>query len=512
MPDCKYLFLYLIRAALPLALLLAPLHTLAQADTSAHFVEVVNADLLRGGRMNGKSVQRLLGRVVLRHEGANLFCDSALFFDEENLVKAYGHVHIQQGDSLDLYGDTLDYAGNIKVATISGRVRLIDKQVNLTTDKLVYDRVAGMAYYNQSGKTVTQKDQLTSQKGYYYVNTKEFAFKGDVVIKNPDYTLYSDTLIYNTVTDVSYFKGPSTIVGKNSFIYCENGWYDKPNDRCQFNEHAYVIAENNILKGDSLYYERKKGYGRAIGNVSVEDTVEKVMVTGNFAETFRDIERYMVTDSAQMIQVFDDDTLFLHADTLLATEDSLDKRVVDAFHRVKFYKRDMQGACDSLSYTQRDSLLRMYHKPVIWNDSNQITAEYIQVNIAKGKINKMDIIDLALIISQEDTIRFNQIGGDRMEAFFVENELRRINVYDNGHTIYYPREEDGNLIGMNKVDCADLSIFVEDRQISRIVFRYKPVGALHPIEKVDPLLYRLDGFEWLVHRRPKNRYEIFYWN
>lgn len=486
----------------------------AQQDTGKpKVINIINADVLKGSKVKGRSIQRLIGRVVLEHEGAQMFCDSALFYDSENYVEAFGRIHIQQGDTLNLYGDSLNYNGQTKIATINGRVRLIDPQVNLTTSKLIYDRNAGTAYYNQDGKTITQKDQLTSQKGYYYVNSKEFAFKGDVVIQNPEYTLYSDTLIYNTVTDVSYFKGPSTIVSKESYIYCENGWYDKINDRAQFNQNAYVIAENNIMKGDSLYYERKNGYGKGIGHVSIEDTVEHITVLGNFAETHKNIERYMVTDSAQMIQAFEDDTLFLHADTLLATQDTTDHRIIDAFYKVKFFKKDMQGACDSLSYTQRDSLLRMYRKPIIWNDSSQITAEYIQIMISKGKVYRMDIEDMALLISEVDTIRFNQIGGNRMVAWFGEdNEIRKIDVFENGKTIYYPTEDDGNLIGMNKVDCTDICIYIENRKIQRIVFKQQPVGELIPDEQINPLEYRLEGFEWLIDKRPKNRWDIFTWN
>lgn len=485
----------------------------AQDDTSKpKVINIVNADVLKGGKYKGVNVQRLIGRVVLEHEGAQLFCDSALFYDSKNMVEAFGRIHIQQGDSLHLYGDSLNYDGNTKIASINSRVRLIDNQVNLETQKLVYDRNSGMAYYNENGKTITKKDQLTSKKGYYYVNSKEFAFKGDVVIKNPEYTLYSDTLIYNTVTDISYFKGPSTIVSKNSYIYCENGWYDKPNDRAQFNKNAYVIAENNIMKGDSLYYERKNGYGKAVGNVSIEDTVENIIVMGNFAETHKDIERYMVTDSAQMIQIFEEDTLFLHADTLLATEDSLKERIIDAFYKVKFYKKDLQGACDSLSYTQRDSLLRMYRKPIIWNDSSQITAEYIQIKISKGKIFRMDIQNMAMLVSEEDSVRFNQIGGNLMIAWFDNNEIYKIDVFDDGKTIYYPKEEDGNIIGMNKVDCKDISIYISNRKIQRIVFKLKPVGELIPNEQVNPMDYRLPGFSWLIEKRPKNRWDIFLWN
>lgn len=477
---------------------------------SVKVIDIYNADLLTGYKVKGKSYQKLIGRVVLHHDGAMMFCDSAIISDEDNMARAFGHIHIQQGDSLDLYGEEMEYDGNKRMAVMKKKVRLIDKQLTLNSDQITYDRNAGMAYYSDSSSTITQNDQLTSKRGYYYVARKEFAFKGDVVLKNPDYTLYSDTMIYNTVSDVTYFKGPSTIVSRQSYIYCENGWYDKPNDRAQFNKNAYVVAENNILKGDSLYYERKKGYGRAIGNISIEDTVENIIVYGQYAETFRNIEKYLVTDSAQMVQVFDDgDSLFMHADTLLAIEDSLQRRVVNCFHHVKFFKSDMQGACDSLTYTQADSLLRMFYKPVIWNETNQVTANNINIYIGKSKIYWMEMLTAALIISQEDSTMFNQIGGDNMKGYFTDNNLSKVDVFGGGKTIYFPKEEDGTVIGMNRVDCTDITITITNREIDKIIFKKKPKGVLEPMDKINPADFRLDGFEWLDYRRPKNRYEIF---
>ncbi len=495
-----------------LLLLLVVSHTYAQntPNDSVKVIDIYNADMLTGYNVKGKSFQKLVGKVVLHHEGAMMFCDSAIISDQDNLARAYGHIHIQQGDSLDLYGEEMEYDGNKRIAILKKKVRLIDKQITLNSEQITYDRNAGLAYYSDSSSTITQNDQLTSKKGYYYISKKEFAFKGDVVLKNSEYTLYSDTMIYNTVTDVTYFKGPSTIVSPQSYIYCENGWYDKPNDRAQFNKNAYVIAENNILKGDSLYYERQKGYGRAIGNVSIEDTVENVTVYGQYAETQRNIERYLVTDSAQMVQVFDiGDTLFMHADTLLAIQDTMDRRVLNCFHHVKFYKSDMQGACDSLTYTQADSLLRMFYKPVIWNEENQVTAEHIIVNIGKSKIYWMEMLTTALIISQEDSVMFNQIGGDIMKGYFKDNNLSRVDVFGSGKTIYFPKEDDGTIIGMNIVDCIDITILIEAKTIEKIIFKKKPEGVLWPLEKVNPADYKLDGFEWLIHRRPKNRWEIF---
>ena len=502
-------------------MLLLPAHVVFSQNTDAQsnqgdtvkVIDIYNADVLSGYNIKGKSFQKLVGRVVMHHDGAMMFCDSAIISDEENIARAYGHIHIQQGDSLDMYGEEMEYDGNKRIATLRKKVRLIDKQLTLNSNQIVYDRNAGMAYYGDSSNTVTQRDQLTSKKGYYYIGKKEFAFKGDVVLKNPEYTLYSDTMIYNTVKDITYFKGPSTIVSKQSYIYCENGWYDKINDRAQFNKNAYVIAENNILKGDSLYYERQKGYGKAIGNVSIEDTVEHVTVYGQYAETHRNIEKYLVTDSAQMVQVFDDgDSLFLHGDTLLALQDSMDNRILHCFHHVKFYKSDMQGACDSLTYAQADSLIRMFYKPVIWNEENQVTAENINVNIGKSRIYWMEMLTTALIISEEDSVKYNQIAGDNMKGYFKDNNLSKVDVFGSGKTIYYPKEEDGNVIGMNQVECVDITILIENKKVHRIIFKKKPVGKLEPLDKINPADYKLDGFEWLINRRPKNRWDIFTWS
>jgi lipopolysaccharide export system protein LptA len=491
--------------------ILSNTHLNAQSD-SVKTIEIKNADALIGTRINGQSVQKLIGRVALQHDQAQMFCDSAWYYDKLNSIDAFGRIHIRQGDTLSLYGDKLNYNGNTRIATITGNVRLIDKQVNLQTNQLTYDRNAGIAYYPDGGNTISQSEQLSSKKGYYYVNTKEFAFKGNVIIKNPQYTLYSDTLIQNTLTDVAYFKGPSTIVSKESFIYCENGWYDKRNDRCQFNQNAYVIAEKNILRGDSLYYERNRGYGKGIGHVSIEDTVEKIIVTGHFAETFRNIERYIVTDSAQLIKIFDKDTLFLHADTLLAVQDSLNKRVINAFHHVKFFKPDMQGLCDSLSYTQRDSLIRMYYNPILWNEKNQITANNIEICLGQKEIYFMNINQLARIISQEDSLLFNQVGGVNMKAWFKDNELHKIDVFENSKTFYYVKEDNGDMIGLNIAQSKDLTIYVENKQIVKISFLTNPVGTLHPMDKINPEEYRIDGFTWQIHRRPVKRTDIFIWN
>lgn len=483
----------------------------AQKDTSKTFIDILNADVLRGERVNGVDVQKLIGRVALHQNGANFYCDSALFFERTNSIHAFGRIHIKQGDSLSLYGDTLYYDGNTQIATVLGRVRLIEKQVELVTSKLVYNRVTQVAFYTDSATTTSNADQLSSRKGYYYSNTKKMAFRDNVVIVNPEYTLKSDTLIMDTEKDITYFYGPSEIISKDSYIYCEDGWYDKPNDKAEFNKNAYVISNNHILRGDKLYYERKKGYGKAIKNVSIEDTVERVVITGHFAESYQNIKRYFVTDSAQVIRYFDNDTLYMHADTLLSFMDNEvdENRIISAFHHVKFFKKDMQGACDSSAYYEKDSLMRMYVNPVVWSDENQITADYIEIKMAQGNIYEMHMKEKAMLVTEIDTTMYNQISGDNMDAFFIENDLRRVEVLNAGNIIYFIEDEKDGVIGLEKIESQDVTIRIQNKQIQQVVPRVKPRAVMHPIHKVPEDAYKLPGFSWQSKRRPKDRWDIF---
>jgi lipopolysaccharide export system protein LptA len=505
--------LFLIRN--PLLFLLGYFPAIGQTGDDSppskpRIIEIRNAEMLTGEKIEGKNIQKLIGRVLLYHDGAFMFCDSAYILEDENAMKAFGRIHIKQGDTLSLYGDQLEYNGNTRIAEVTGRVRLIDQEVSLNTEKLVYDRNSGSAYYAEGGNTISGNDNITSQKGYYYTATKEFAFKGDVVFVNPDYTLYSDTLIQNTQTDIAYFKGPSRIVSKENTIVCENGWYDKANDIAQFNRNATITSGKNILTGDSIYYERKRGYGRAIGSISIIDTVEKVEVTGNFAESFQHIEKYMVTDSAQMIQAFEHDSLFTHADTLLALQDSMKRRIIHAYRHAKFFKPDLQGSCDSLVYTESDSLMRMFGNPVLWNLENQITGEFIWLMMSRGKLYKMRIEESAMIVSELDSTKYNQISGREMTGFFNDaNELTRVDVFHNGKSIYFPEENDGSLIGLNEVTCENMEISIENRQVVKIVFLNQPIGTMHPLESINPKTFRLPGFNWQIGRRPANRWQIF---
>ncbi|MCF8380954.1 MAG: hypothetical protein K9H49_15375 [Bacteroidales bacterium] len=471
----------------------------------------ITSDFIEFDASLGSGAKRLLGNVVFLHEDVYMTCDSAYYFSDENLVDAYSNVHLWQGDTLDLYGDFLKYEGENKIAKVRKNVLLIDKETRLTTDYIDHNFGDDIAYYLGGGKIVNGENNLESMIGYYYTKEKLLFFKDSVKVTNPDYTIYSDTLKYNTQTEISYFLGPTDIISEENYIYCENGWYDTQRDISQFNKNAWLESKGSVLKGDSIYYERETGMGKAFVNVELIDTVKDVVLRGNYALYYEKSEYAMITDRALMIQIDKGDSLFIHADTLFSMTDTVpDKRLIKAFYKVKFYRDDIQGKCDSMVYSEIDSAFRFFGEPVIWSDENQMTSEFIELYIKNKQLHRIEMINSAFIISQEDTVKFNQIKGRNMTGYIKNNEIQNIKVDGNSQSIYYGKEGE-EIIGVNKTLSSNLIIRFVKNEIDQIIYLTNPNGTYYPIAKFPETESRFPNFVWYEDYRPQNKSEVFIW-
>lgn len=473
-------------------------------------IQLVQADELSYNKMLGEDVRRVKGNVVFEHDGAYLYCDSALLDEKNNNVTCFSRIHIKSSDTLNLYGDMLTYNGDTRIADITGKVKLVDNQTVLTTTHLIFDRNTQIAKYEIGGTIVNKENRLVSQVGYYYTDKKEFFFKTKVVLTNPDYVMNSDTLKYNTVSRTAFFFGPSTIKGKKNYIYCENGWYDTKNDVSRFSRKAYFINGNQLLRGDSLFYDRKNGIGKGFRNVSIKDTVQNIILKGNLGNYFEKAGFATMTDSAHAILIDKKDSLFLHSDTLKATFDSLRKtKALFAFHKAKFYRNDLQGMCDSLIYNMSDSLLSMLCHPVLWSQKNQLTADTIRILTKNKQVSELIMRNAAFIISRDTVKGFNQIKGKDMHGYFKDNELCKVIVEGNSETIYWVREDDGSLIGINKAVSSNMTIRIKENKVQRITYHGQTKANLNPEKDMQPLDLQLRDFKWLESDRPTKKEDIF---
>ena len=475
-------------------------------------VVLKQADDLRIDERYGPDVQRLLGNVILKHDSTWFYCDSAYLNNKANTFDAYGHVHINVNDTLDIYGDSLNYDGATRIGEIHENVKLVDQRATLTTEHLKFNRKTGIAFYNTGGTIVSEDNTLTSRIGYYYTRSDQFFFKEDVVLVNPDYVMNSDTLVYHTVTEIAFFHGPTTIVGEEDHIYTEKGWYNTELDKAQLTKNSVITHGEQIMEGDSIYYDGAIKYGEAYNNVVLTDTLQDVIVMGHYAQYDREKHYAYVTDSTVAIMIDRTDSLFMHADTLKIITDSTDQaEKMHAYYKVKFFRDDMQGMCDSLTYTIADSTLTLYNDPVLWSDENQLSSDSIKIVYANKEIDSLVLYSNCFIASRDDTNTFNQIKGKNMVGYFSHNELYKITVTGNSQTIYFVREDDGALIGINKVVSSKMLIFIKDNEFKSITYIDMPKATLYPEDQVPPAEMQLKGFKWIDGRRPQTKHDIFYW-
>ncbi len=475
-------------------------------------IEIKQAD--RGYYSKASRKNRLIGNVVFEHEGALMYCDSAWLFSADNRLQAFQNVRINQGDTLFLYGDRLRYSGATRLAVVTGdTVKLQDPEMTLYTDRLEFDRNQSVAYYLTGGRILNGENTLTSGKGYYRSTEKLFNFKDSVVLINPDYRIESDTLDYNSASKKAYFLGPSTITSDSSFIYCENGVYNTVVDVAQFEKNALVYDGDTYLTGDSLYYEKRSRFGEAFGHVLIHDTVDHYLITGDYGQYRGQQDSAFVTGNALFSQVDEEgDTLHVHGDTLYSVQgqDSLgrDYRLMRVFYGVAFYQPALQGKCDSLSYLSSDSTYRMYNNPVLWDDSTQISGDTIYLRTRNNAPDTLLVFKNAFMISRIDSSKANQVSGQRMTGTFRNKELWRVYVNGNGQTLYYPEEENGGYIGMNRSLCANLLIYLQNSAVQKITFLKKPEGKLYPLSQAPPDQRLLPGYLSRFAERPRNRKDL----
>ncbi len=453
--------------------------------------------------------QFLQGDVCFRHDSSYMYCDSAYFFETTNSLEAFSNVRMEQGDTLFVYGNYLFYDGNTQIAYLRENVRMENGQVTLFTDSLNYERIPDIGYYFDGGLIVDSLNQLSSFYGQYSPTTKLAIFNDSVRLENPNFTLYSDTLHYDTESKIATILGPSIIVSDSGTIHSSRGWYNTETNTSLLLDRSEVYSGNRVLIGDSISYNQDAGFGEAFGNMCLRDTAQKVILEGQYGFYNERTEYAFATDSARFMEYSQGDTLYLHADTLeMATLDST-AREIKAFHGVRFYRIDMQGVCDSMQFNTRDSVLYMYDNPVLWNEQYQLYGDTIEIYMNDSTIDYAHVIQFAFAVQHLDSSYYNQLKGNDLKAYFEGQTVRQIDVEGNAESIYYPLEGDGAKIGMNETKSGFLTIWVKENKLEKLKIWPTPLGNLTPIPDLKPEQKTLKDFCWYVFLRPKNKDDIY---
>ncbi len=455
------------------------------------------------------------GQVYIIHEGIEMWCDQAFVYVKNNFVKAYGDVRISQGDTISMTSNYGEYNGNTQFAFASGNVVLTEPKTTLQTDTLYFNRIKQQAYYRSGGTVRDSSSVLTSRAGRYFAESKKYEFLSNVKIVNPKYVLNSNQLDFYSETGAAYLYGPSTIVSETSTVYCERGYYDTRGDTGYFVKNSRVDYENRTLYGDSIYFDRNKSFASATNNIKVLDTLNKSFIRGHYAEVFREKDSVFITKRAVAITVRDNDSIYVHADTLRITGKP-ENRIMKGFYRARLFKpgklgeEPMSGKCDSIYVNEKKGITKLLRNPVLWSGENQIMGDTIHLlsDTLTDKLDTLKVFKNSFLI-QKDSLGFNQVKGERLTGLFTNNELDTVNIDRNAQVIYYSRNDDKELVGIDHTLASSIQMYLENQEVTGIRFLNKVPGKMYPPSKFPENARILQGFEWRGEERLYSVEDLF---
>lgn len=481
---------------------------LAQAPKK---IIIENADFSDVNQVEVPDAVLLIGNVRVNHDGIVLTCNKAYYFEKEKYIKAFGNVQMVQGDTLFLNSKYAEYNGLVKKAYASGEAVMSSPDATLMTEVLNFDRNIQEVYYDTPGTIINKDNTLKSNSGRYYVEEKKFQFLTAVSITNPTYVIKSNHLDYFSNSGHSYLFGPSTITSKANYIYTEKGFYDTKKNLAHFLNKSYIRYDDRLIKGDSLYYDRNREFASASRNVKITDSINRGIVKGHYAEVYKKLDSMFVTKRAVAVNFVENDSVYIHGKKLMVTGKE-GNRIIRAFNNVRFFKKDMSGKCDSIHSSSKTALTKLIGNPILWNAENQITGDVMHLigNNTTEKLDSLKVLENTFIVSK-DTLGtgYNQVKGQNLYGKFEEGKLHDVDVVKNTEVIYYMRNDDQELIGINKNKSSKINLILENNEVETITFFQQVDGDIFPEEELPENARILRGFVWRGDERIKSKDDIF---
>ena len=480
-------------------------------------VYLLHADELRYD-MFGRNpdAQIVKGKVSFMHQGGHLTCDSAYFYQGTNSVKAFGHVHYRQGDTLSLTCERAEYDGMMQMMHARRNVVLHHRRQTLKTDSLDFDRLYNMANFFDGGTLIDGKDRLVSDWGEYHTETREAKFVFNVKLRSGKDVVTTDTLYYDVPTSTAHMVGPSKIVSGSSVVHTADGYYDTKTDKAKLFGRSTLVDKDKSITGDSLYYV-KNGESTGYGNVVYVDKKNKNSLTCNYLRCNEKTGMGFATKRPVAIDYSQKDTLWMHSDTMRIYTFNINTdsvyRKVHAYPHVRAFRNDMQAICDSLVFNSKDSCMTMYKDPVIWNANRQMLGEEIRAYMADSTIRFAHVIGQALSIEQmPDSVHYNQITSSEMKSYFEKGEMKMTEAIGNVQTVYYmTNDKDSSLVGLNYLETDTMRMYLGAARKLDKIWTNKFTSTMYPITQVPPAKYKLPNFAWFEDLRPTDKNDIFVW-
>ncbi|HEX6848960.1 MAG TPA: OstA-like protein [Chitinophagaceae bacterium] len=482
-------------------------------------------------------IQILAGNVKLRQGNTIFECDSCVINKRINLFEAFGNVHINDSDTANVYSDHLRYLTDRKIAYLDGNVKLTDGKGVLTTPTLEYDMNTKVGIYRNGGRVVNKETVLTSEEGFYYADLKDVYFKKNVKLKDPSYDLQSDSLLYNTGTEIVRFIAETFVKDSSGrTIKTREGSYDKRSGKAEFGQNPVITDKDVQVTGQVIRSDDSTGITQIFGRGIIVDTANKTTVIADTILYNKKNESFLAFAKPLMIVEQENDSIFIAADTLfsarltdlygakdsVAREDTLKEikivdtktkdstnRYFEAFRSVRVFSDSLQAVCDSLFYSFKDSVFRLYDDPVVWSNENQVTGDTILLFTKNKKADRMQVFKNSFIASLVKPEIFNQVKSTRMDAYFLDGNIDSVRARGSAECVYYIQDEDSAFTGINQTNAELMDVYFKEKEMQRVVFRTSVKGTIWPMKQKTPQEMHLSNFRWRDAERPKTKYELF---
>lgn len=469
-------------------------------------IEIINANSMSYSNTAQGEIRFLNGDVKIKHEKTYMECDSAIIFMSSKTVNAFGHVYINNNDSLDIYCDMAKYFGTSKLAGLYNHVVLINGKLKLESPEVFYDMNTSIGNYSKGGTVLNGDTKIASNKGTYYDHTSDVYFQDDVRVTNPKFSMTCDTLQYNTNRDLATFYSQTKIVGDNSTIYCYTGHYDTKREVADFGANTTIESKNQTLHTDSLYYDSNNSIAKTYLNFTFTDEENNLIMTGTKA-IYREESKYLLAWQRPLLTNIDGaDSLFMKADTIISySEEASAKKFFTGYRNVRMFKKDMQAACDSIYYSSLDSTFKMFIHPVLWSDSMQITGDTIFLLTKDKKADQLRICGNGFITMPSNETYYNQLKGMKITGYIIKNTIETMDIEGNAESIYYLIDDaDNHVLGNNKASCMKMKLSFIDKKLDRVKFMGKPEALFTPTSRLTDEVKLLKGFSWQMAIRPNS--------
>jgi lipopolysaccharide export system protein LptA len=512
---------------------------LTPATDTVSIIDLLHSDRLRSQKIDSATeLLMVAGHVRLKQDNTLFFCDSAVINRNGKIMEAFGNIHINDSDSVHTYAQYLIYHMDTKIATLKKKVKMTDGKGVLTTEELEYDTRYKIGTYKNGGKVVDGKTVLTSKEATYYADLKDAYFKKDVKLRDPQYNLDTDSLLYNTSAGLATFITKTYIKDSSGrTIETSEGYYDMRNKIARFGKRP-VIKDNKgvYVTGDEINSDDATGQTVIRGNAVYKDSAQNISVIANEMYSNSKTNTFLATRNPLMIIKQNEDSIYITADTLYSarladikdstytemvrdtiknvtvvnTKDTADIRYFQGFHHVRIFSDSLQAVCDSMFYSAKDSVFRLFTNPIVWATGNQVSGDTIYLFTKNQKADRLYVVDNSIAINKSGENMFNQIAGRTLNGYFKDGNIDYFRAKGSpAQSVYYVKDEDDGLVGVNSATADVIDMTFLDKELQKVIFRSEVSGTMYPIKQLPEEKKQLRNFNWQEAKRPKTKYELF---